>query len=174
MSERIIKLETNEIYSKMKQFFLDRDYQILVDTPPDNLSIKQGSIWGILPRTAKKIINYRFYSKQSETEIRFSSSFAPEWKNLTIIGYIVSFFLVGLSFWISVDLEHYLITGTEGFWSWIATSINTSGFSSAQSFSELARILALFLILVLIVETFLVFYSRYKLNDVANEILNEF
>jgi hypothetical protein len=174
VSERIVNLKPNEIYSKMKQFILDRNYQIIVDNPPANLSIKQGSIWGILPRTAKKIINYSFSSTQSETQIRFSSSFAPEWKNLTIMGYVFSFFLVGLSFWINADLEHYILTGNSGFWSWIATSVNASGFSSAQSFSDLARILVLFLILVLIVETFLVFYSRFKINDVANEILNEF
>ncbi len=174
MSERIVNLKTNEIYSKMKQFFLDRNYQIIVDNPPTNLSIKQGSIWGILPRTAKKIINYSFSSLQSETQIRFSSSFASEWKNLTILGYVFSFFLVGLSFWISMDLENLIFTGNAGFWSWIATSANNASLSSAQSFSDLARILALFLILVLIVETFFVFYSRFKINDVANEILNQF
>jgi len=174
VSERIVNSKTNDIYFKMRQFFLDRNYQIIADNPPSNLSIKQGSIWGILPRTAKKIINYSFSSFQSETQIRFSSSFAPEWKTLTILGYVFSFFLVGLSFWISTDLEHYILTGNSGFWSWIATSANTSGFSSAQSFSDLARILALFLILVLIVETFLVLYSRFKINDVANEILNQF
>jgi hypothetical protein len=174
VSERIVNLKTNEIYSKMKQFFLDKNYQIIVDNPLTNLSIKQGSIWGILPRTAKKIINYSFSSTQSRTRIRFFSSFAPEWKNLTILGYIFSVFLVGLSFWISTDLENLIFTGNAGFWSWIATSANNVSLSSAQSFSDLARMLALFLILVLIVETFFVFYSRFKINDVANEILNQF
>lgn len=72
----------------MKQFFLNRDYTILVDTPPVFHSIKQGSIWGISPRTAKKIINYSFISTKSRTQIKYSSEFAPEWKKLTIIGAI--------------------------------------------------------------------------------------
>jgi hypothetical protein len=121
----------------MKQFFMDRNYSIIVDNPSVCLSIKQGSIWGILPRTAKKIINYSFSSTRSGTHIQFSSAFAPDWKNLTIIGYVFSFFLVGLSFWINVDLENYILTANTGFWSWIVTSANATDFSSAQSFSDL-------------------------------------
>ncbi len=174
LPERLVNLKINEIYSEMKQFLMDRNYPIIVDEPSVYLSIKQGSIWGILPRTAKKIINYTFSSTKSGTRIHFSSSFAPEWKQLTIIGYIFSILLIGLSFWISTDLNHYLLTGNTGFWSWIATSVNSTGFNSAQSFSDLARILTLFLILILLVETFLVIYSHSKINGVAEEILNQF
>ena len=152
---------------------MDKDCAIIVDTPPVFLSIKQGSIWGISPRTAKKIINYSFTSKQSRTQIRYSSEFAPDWKKLTIVGYIFSFLLIGLSLWISIGLQNYILTGNPGFWAWIAKS-NSTSLSLAQSLSNLTRILALLLIAVLAVETFIVLYSYYKINDSAEEILNDF
>ncbi|MCW3997249.1 MAG: hypothetical protein NWF10_01600 [Candidatus Bathyarchaeota archaeon] len=173
MPERLVNLQIKEIYSKVKQILVERDYLIIVDEPYTCLSIKQGSIWGIMPRTAKKIINYSFRSMQSGTRIHFYSSFAPEWKYLTVIGYVLSFFLVGLSLWINMDLENYILSGNASFWSWIVTSANSTGFSSAQSFSDLARMLALFLILVVLVETLLVIYSHFKINDIAEEILNQ-
>ena len=50
LPERLVNLKINEIYSEMKQFLMDRNYPIIVDEPSVYLSIKQGSIWGILPR----------------------------------------------------------------------------------------------------------------------------
>jgi hypothetical protein len=173
LPERLVNLQIKEIYSKVKQFLMERDYPIILDEPYTCLSIKQGSIWGILPRTAKKKINYSFSSIQSKTSIHFSSSFASEWKKLTVIGYVFSFFLVGLTLWINMDLENYILTGNADFWSWIVTSANSADFSSAQSFSDVTRILALFLILVVLVETVLVIYSQFKINDIAEEILNQ-
>lgn len=173
MDEQIRNLEITETYSKMKRFFIDEDYPIIVDNPNVQLSIKQGSVWGIQPSTAKKIINYTFSPLQSGTKIQFFSTFSPEWKKLTIIGYIFSFLLVILSLWISLDLQNYILTENASFWSWIVTSNNANS-NLAQSFSDLTRLLAIFLIFVLIIETYIVLYSKIKINEIAKEILNKF
>ena len=173
MEEQIKKLEITKIYSRMKNFFIDEDYPIIIDNPNVQLSIKQGSVWGIQPRTAKKIINYTFFPLQSGTKIQYFSKFASEWKKLTIIGYIFSIFLVVVSFWISLDLQNYLLTENASFWSWMITS-NIANSNLAQSISDLTRLLAIFLILVLIIETFIVFYSKIKINETAKEIINKF
>ena len=137
---------------------MDKDYTIIVDTPPVFLSIKQGSIWGISPRTAKKIIKYSFTSKKSRTKINYSSEFSPDWKKLTIVGYIFSFLLIGLLFWINTNIQKYLLTGNPGFWAWITKS-NLTNLSLAQSLLDFTRILALFLLVAVFVETIIVFYS---------------
>ena len=156
----------------MKQFFIDKDYPIILDNPNVQISIKQGSIWGIQPRTAKKIINNAFRPLQSGTTIQYFSKFSADWKKLTIIGYILSFLLVILSLWISSDLQNYILTGNAGFWSWIVTS-NIINSNLVQSLADLTRLLALFLILVLFIETFIVLYSKIKINEIAKEILNK-
>ena len=172
MTEITSNLEITEIYSKIKQFFIDEDYPIVVDNPNVQISIKQGSVWGIQPRTAKKIINYNFSPLQSGTKIQYFSNFSSDWKKLTIIGYIFSFLLIILSIWISSDLQNYILTGSADFWSWIVTS-NITNSNLAQSFADLTKLLAIFLILVLFIETFIVFYSNIKINEIAKEILNK-
>ena len=172
MDEQIINLEITKIYSKMKQFITNENYPIIIDNPNVQLSIKQGSVWGIQPKTAKKIINYNFSPIQSSTKIQYLSTFSSEWKKLTVLGYIFSIFLIILSFWISLDLQNYILTGNGGFWSWIVTS-NIAYSNLIQSFSDLARLLAIFLILVIFIETFIVLYSKIKINEMAKEILNK-
>jgi hypothetical protein len=174
LPEHLINLSAKEIYFKIKQFLKTNSYKIIIDEPSSYLSIAQGSIWGILPNTAKKTIRFHFDSIKTGTRIYFSSSFAPEWKKLTIVGYVFSFFLTILSLWINIDLDNYIISGNPSFWSWIATSANTTDINSVQSFSNIAKTLAFFLILILLVESILVIYSRFRINDVAEEILNQF
>jgi hypothetical protein len=173
MSELNVNFDVKKTYFKIKKLLLTKEFPIITDQPPSYLSFKQGSIWGLLPRTAKKRIDYHLISIKSGTQIKFSSSFVPEWKKLTIIGYVFSFLLILLGLWINIDLENYIITGNPSYWSWIATSMNTIDLNLIQSFSNLVGILSLFLIFILIVETILVGYSQYKINDSAKEILNQ-
>jgi len=105
MNERIVNLKINEVFGKLKQLIILKGYSILNEESPSILTIKQGSIWGMTPRTAKKIVTFNLQPLKSETSIKFSSKLAPKWKNLTIAGYVLSSFLILLSLWITIDLE---------------------------------------------------------------------
>lgn len=101
---------------------LKKNYSLIIEEPLKRILVKQGSLWGISPQTAKKMIDYRFSSTSSGTRIVASSSLAPGWKNLTIIGSILAVILASLCWWISVDLENFVATHQPTSWSWLATS----------------------------------------------------
>ncbi len=174
MNERIVNLKINEVFGKLKQLIILKGYSILNEESPSILTIKQGSIWGMTPRTAKKIVTFNLQPLKSETSIKFSSKFASKWKNLTIAGYVLSSFLILLSLWITLDLELSLLNRAPSFWSWIATYANTINFSALQSFSFLSKILIFFLIAILLIESIIVIYSYLKINLIAEETLNQF
>jgi hypothetical protein len=50
-----------------------------------------------------------------------SSSLAPDWKNLTIIGSVLSVVVVVLCLWMSMDAEAFIAMKQLTYWSWIAT-----------------------------------------------------
>ena len=174
MNERIVNLKINEVFGKLKQLIILKGYSILNEESPSILTIKQGSIWGMTPRTAKKIVTFNLQPLKSETSIKFSSKLAPKWKNLTIAGYVLSSFLILLSLWITIDLELSLLNRAPSFWSWIATYANTINFGALQSFSFLSKILFFFLIVILLIESIIVIYSYLKVNLIAEETLNQF
>jgi len=174
MNERIVNLKINEVFGKLKQLIILKGYAILNEESPSILTIKQGSIWGMTPRTAKKIVTFNLQSVKSGTSIKYSSKLAPKWKNLTMVGYLSSSFLILLSFWITIDLELSLLNRAPSFWSWIATYANTINFSALQSFSFLSKLLFFFLIVILLIESIIVIYSYLKVNLIAEETLNQF
>ena len=174
MNERIVNLKITEVFGKLKQIIILKGYSILNEESPSILTIKQGSIWGISPRTAKKIVTFNLQPLKSETSIKFSSKLAPKWKNLTIAGYVLSSFLILLSLWINIDLEISLLNRAPSFWSWIATYANTINFGALQSFSFLSKLLFFFLIVILLIESIIVIYSYLNVNLIAEETLNQF
>jgi len=174
MNERIVNLKINEVFGKLKQLIILKGYSILNEESPSILTIKQGSIWGMTPRTAKKIVTFNLQPLKSGTSIKYSSKLAPKWKNLTIAGYLLSSFLILLSLWITIDLDLSLLNRAPSFWSWIATYANTINFSALQSFSFLAKLLFFFLIVILLIESVIVIYSYLNVNLIAEETLNQF
>ena len=174
MDERIVNLKIKEVFVKLKQLIILKGYSILNEESPSILVITQGSIWGISPRTAKKIVTFNLQPLKSGTIIKFSSKLAPKWKNLTIGGYVLSSLLLLLSLWMTIDLEFSLLNRTPSFWSWIATYANTINFSALQSFSFLAKTLFFFLIVTLLVESVIVIYTYLNLNLIVEETLNQF
>lgn len=174
MNERIVNLKINEVFGNLKQLIILKGYSIQNEESPSILTIKQGSIWGMTPRTAKKIVTFNLQPLKSETRIKCSSKLAPKWKNLTIAGYVLSSFLILLSLWITIDLELSLLNRAPSFWSWIATYANTINFSALQSFSFLSKLLFFFLIVTILIESVIVIYSYLNINLVAEETLNQF
>ena len=174
MTEHTVNLKIKVVFANLKQLILLKGYSIIKEESPSNLTFEQGSIWGISPRTAKKIVTFNLQELKSNTRITFSSKLAPKWKNLTIGGYVASIFLGFLSLWITLDLENSILTENPSFWSWVATYANTINFTALQSFSNLSKLLFFFIIIVLLVESVIVIYSYFKINIIAEETLNQF
>ncbi|HLN45363.1 MAG TPA: hypothetical protein VK209_06620 [Candidatus Sulfotelmatobacter sp.] len=109
MIEQNLNLTVEQTYENLMTL-LKKNYSLIIEEPLKRILVKQGSLWGISSQTAKKMIDYRFSSTSSGTRIVASSSLAPGWKNLTIIGSILAVILASLCWWISVDLENFVAT----------------------------------------------------------------
>jgi hypothetical protein len=117
-------------------------------------------------------MNYRLAPADSGTRVTCSSSLAADWKNLTIIGSALAVVVASLCAWIALDLDALVATQQHGYWSWIATVNGYIDPQTAQMFTSLTRMLAVFLAIIIAAEVVIVVYVHSKLNTFAKETLN--
>ena len=172
MVERTVSLEIEKAYAELKAHLLEKNCKITAEEAPTLISVRQGSLWGITPATAKKNVHYQLAAAGSGTRITFSSSLASDWKNLTIIGCVLSVAVIALCLWMAADLDALVATQQQGFWSWIATVDGYVDVQTAEMFAGLTRMLAVFLAFILAAEAAIVVYVQTKINTFAEETLN--
>jgi hypothetical protein len=166
-----VSLGTNEAYADLKALLLRKDCKVVAEEPPTTISVKQGSLWGISPRTAKKVVSYRLSPVDSGTRISCSSSLASDWKNLTIIGSALAVLVMALCWWIAADLEAFMITQEPTYWSWIIMVDSYIDFQMGQMFVGLTRMLAVFLAIIIALEAVIAVYAHFRINAFAEENL---
>ncbi len=172
MLERTVGLEIEKAHAGLKALLLKRGCRIVAEEPPVLISVRQGSLWGISPRTAKKTVTYRLTTTDSGTRITCSSSLASDWKNLTIIGTALAVLVASLCWWIATDLDAFMITQQPSYWSWIVTVNGYIDFQTAQMFASLTRMLAVFLAIIIALEVVIAVYAHFRINAFAEETLN--
>lgn len=172
MFEKVVGLEIEKVYTELKDFLLKSDCKIISEEPPIFISVKQGSIWSISPRNAKKTVNYRLFPHESGTRIDSSSSLASDWKNLTIIGSVLSAIVAVLCLWIAIDLDAYITTQKHSKWSWLVGAYGYTGFQRALVLANLTKILAFFLAITLTLEILVAVYVSVRINAFAEESLS--
>jgi len=169
--ERNIGLKIEKAYADLKALLLRKGCRIVAKEPPTFISVKQGSLWGISPRTAKKVVSYRLYPVDSGTRITVSSSLASDWKNLTIIGSALAVIVIALCWWIAADLEAFMITQEPSYWSWIVMVDSYIDFQTGQMFAGLTRMIAVFLATIIALEAVVAVYAHFRINVFAEETL---
>jgi hypothetical protein len=170
--ERTVDLRIDEGHAKVKTLLARKGCALVAEEPPTFISVEQGSVWGVSPRTAKKVVGFRLSPANSKTQIAVTSSLASGWKNLAIMGAAFSAALACLCWWITIDLEAFVATQEPSYWSWITTADGFAAFQVAQTFAALTQALAVFLAVVLALEIILVVFAQHKVDDFADEILN--
>jgi hypothetical protein len=169
--ERKVDLAIQEAYRNWKTLLLKKGCVVIAEEPPKFISARQGSVWGLSPRTAKKVINCRLSSVDSSTRIIISSSLAANWKNLTIIGSVLSVVVAAVCWWIATDLTGFVATQQPSFWSWIATSGGFPNVDVALLFALLMQGLAVFLVAVVLLEIVIFMYAKSRVDVFAEEAL---
>jgi len=164
-------LEIEKAHAELKALLLKRGCRIIAEEPPALISVKQGSLWGISPKTAKKVVTYRLSPVDSGTRITSSSSLASDWKNLTVIGTALSVLVASLCWWIAMDLDAFMVTQQPSYWSWIATVDGYIDLQTAETFVSLTRMLAVFLAIIIAIEAVIIVYAHFSINSFAEENL---
>jgi len=171
--ERTVGLGIEEAYAELKALLLKKGCRIIAEETSVLISVNQGSLWGISPRTAKKVVTYRFAAVDSGTRITCSAALASDWKNLTLIGSTLAVVVAFLCLWIAMDLDVIVVTQQSRYWSWIVTVDGYIDFQMAETFAALMRKLTVFLGSILAVEFVIVVYARFRINAFAEETLNK-
>jgi hypothetical protein len=171
MLEKTVNLAIDDAYLQLKADLLEKGYKIVSETPPERLVVKHGSLWGILPKTAKKNLTCNLKPAGSGTQITCRSKLSADWINLTLIGTALSIVIVGLCLWISLDLDAFLVTGQSSVWSWIASVGNFADYQLGDSLVNLTRVLALFLSAMIAIEVVIAFYAHSRIDVFAKEAL---
>lgn len=169
----MVNLKIEEAYPKFKAALTAKDCKVISEEALSKIFFKQGSLWGISPKTAKKNIIVNFEQDGERTRIKFSSKLSSDWKNITIIGCLFAAVLVGLCIWMARDLSAFTATNVPGFWGWLVTVNGNIDLAAAQAFVHLTWGLAGFLSFIIVLEAAIVVYSQSKINSFAEEALKE-
>jgi hypothetical protein len=167
--KRTFSVEIDKAYAELKASLAEKGCKIISEDPPKRILVKQGSLWGMLPTSAKKTVDVTFKAVDSGTEVTCSSRLSSDWKNLTMVGCALAAVLVGLCLWMALDLTSFMVTGKPTFWSWLATVNGNLDFAVAQAFVNLTKALAVFLSVVIVLEIAVAVYAYAGIDRFAKK-----
>jgi hypothetical protein len=170
--ERTLDLPIEATYPKLKATFVEKGCKVVYEDKQRQICFSQGSLWGVLPKTAKKTVNVTFNPINGGTRLKCTSALASNWKNITLIGCALAFVLVGVCVWMATDLNSTLISHLPGFWGWLVTVEGTVDVVATQAFVNLTWGLAVFLSAIILLEAAIVVYVRSNIDTFTEDALN--
>ena len=172
MLERNVGIDIDKTYADLKAVLVEKGCRIISEEPPKQILVKQGSLWGMSPRSAKKKLKVILMPMNSGTKVTCSSNLDSDWKNITAVGCVLAAVLIGLCLWITLDLNTFMVTEKPSFWSWIITVNGIVDFQIGRAFVNLTEILAVFLSVIIVLEIVIAVYAHARIDRFAEEILN--
>jgi len=169
---RTLNLAIEKAYAGLKTLLVQRGCKTISESPPTRLLVKQGSLWGMSPTSAKKIVDITLSSVDSGTQISCSSRLSTDWKNITIIGCALAAALVGLCLWMAFDVNAFVTNGRTTFWSWLVTVNGKVDVSVAHDFVNLTEGLAVFLFVIVVLEIVVAVYAHKRIERFSQGILD--
>ena len=173
LCERKTSQSIEQAYTRLKKILLDSKCKINAEEPPKYIRVTQGSLMGIFPMNAKKVVSFNLSTNGSETKIASSSQIAADWKNLTLYGSVITAFLIGIFVWITIDMKSYIETARPGFWAWLAQIYGPNDIWRANFMINVIQALAIFLVLVIVIEILIVIYVYPRKNAFSGQILEK-
>jgi hypothetical protein len=173
LCERKTSQSIEQAYTRLKEILLESNCKINAEEPPNYIRVTQGSLMGILPMNAKKVVSFNLSKEGLETKIASSSQIAADWKNLTLYGSVITAFLIWIFVWITIDLKSYIETARPGFWAWLAQIYGPNDTWRTNFMISLIQALAIFLVLVIVIEILIVIYVYPRKNTFSRQILEK-
>ena len=171
MLKRTVNLKIEETYSKLRSALTAKDCRVVFEKTPNQICFKQGSLWGISSKTAKKNLKVDLETVNEGTMISCVSTLASDWKNITLIGCGLAAILIGICVWMATDLGSLIFTHVPGFWGWLVMVGSYIDYRAAQAFIRLMWGLAGFLSLIIMLEALIVVNARSKIDVFAEDNL---
>jgi len=165
MLTSIVSYPIEQTFIRLKKILRDSNCKIISEKPSRHICVTQGSLRGILPISAKKVISFNLLNEESGTKIESSSRISSDWKNLTLYGSIIAAVLMVIFVWILIDINIYFETGKPVFWAWFAQMYGSYGSWGVMFIIRLIQALTIFLAFTIVFEIIIVIYV-YPRKDV--------
>ena len=149
----------------------DNNCNVVAEEVPNFLRVTHGSLKGISPVSAKKVVSFYLSSEVSGTKIASSSEISVGWRNLAIYGSIVAGVLVGILLWIAGDMSGYVESARSGFWAWLAQIYLPYDPSMAVFIVSVIQALAVVLVATIVLEIIVVIYVYQKKNVFSQQTI---
>jgi len=78
---------------------------------------------------------------------------------------------MALCWWITTDLEAFMITQEPSYWSWLVMVDSYIDFQTGQMLVGLTRMLTFFLAIIIAIEAVIAVYAHFRINAFAEENL---
>ena len=170
---RNVSTEIERTYSELKGILLEKDCRIISEEPSEHILVSHGSLRGVSPRNAKKVVDYHIYPDNSGSKIVSKSSISSDWVNLTLWGNIAAGFVATVFWWIASDITDLLVTGQSGYWTWLAGAFGYPNVQYAFFMVNMTKVLSIALIIAVLLEILDVVIVDRKINRFAEETLDK-
>jgi hypothetical protein len=171
--ERSVGLEIEKAYSEMRAILLEKGCRIVSEEPPQQISIEHGSLFGVSPKSAKKVVSYQLFPRESGTRIVGCSSVSSGWSNLTFWGNVIAGVVAIVFWWIASDIASLIVGGASGYWTWLAVAFGYPHIQYTLFMINLTRALSIVLVVIILLEILDVFVVWRKIDTFAAETLDE-
>ena len=168
----MVGLSVQDAYERIKVSLTEKDCSFLVENPPKQIIAIQGSLWGVSPKSAKKIIKVDLDPSGSGLRVVCVSKLAAGWKNITLIGCVLAAVLLGLCVWMAVDLGVFMSTSNPSVWSWLVSEGGNVNVFAERAFINLAWGMSVFLSIVIVLEVAIVVYVKSRIDRFAAFVLD--
>jgi hypothetical protein len=168
-----IALEIEKTYSELKTILVERGSKIISEAPPEHISIQHGSLSGVSPKSAKKMVNFNMFQNKTITKIEVDSKISSDWVNLTLVGNITASFVAAVFWWIASDIADLVVNGNSGHWTWLAEVFGYPNVQYTLFMSNVIKALSIVLVVTIVLEVLDFFIVYRRIDAFAQDILYE-
>jgi hypothetical protein len=173
LSTRNVSTEIKSSYSELKGILLDKGCKIISEESPTHIIVSHGSLRGVSPRNAKKVVDYRILPHNSGARIISQSSVSSDWANLTLWGNVAAAVVAMIFWWIASDITNLLVDGKSGYWTWLTGAFGYPNIQYAFFMVNITKALSVVLLVTIILEILDVFIVYRRINMFAEMTLDE-
>ncbi len=169
MTETIVDREIERVYDRLKTHLSRAKCKIICEDAPNSVSVVQGSLWGITPKTAQKTVTFKLRNDAIGIQIPASSALTKGYWALTGAGIVFSTLVLLVCIWMATNLQAYISTGFAGFWGGLGQTNGAFDAFKANMLVRLCWTFTAFLIISLVIEAFIIVYVKTELSVFAKE-----
>jgi len=168
-----VSAEIERTYSELRGILLEKNCTIVSEEPHKNIVVRHGSLRGVSPRNAKKVVDYQISPRDSGARIVSQSSVSPDWANLTLWGNVAAAVVAAIFWWIASDIANLLVDGKSGYWTWLAAAFGYPNVQYAFFMVNITQALSVVLLVAIILEILDALIVYRRISTFADMTLDE-